>query len=247
MKNTDRRKGVVALAVVVSLVVVAWIYLRPTSTPSTEDRAATATATATTSSTSPRPAAPAGAVPNLARPGDPPARAPVAIPAAMKQVLDDNPHLGQYYRLQQKVLPSEDERIALRGMLSDVELIQKLKADLLASEKVYSKEVEAKRMVEVEFFTDAVSWSDNPQMAVVTEAIEGVVFADNIAADAPEDLAQSLAGDKMELYTQMLHRAPERAALIAEHARGKNVESFLTYAKSWYEREMRGMKADELH
>lgn len=245
MKNPDRLKRVVVLAVMVSLAIAIWFYLRPAATPSAEIRDTAAAPGATPAASSRLKGG--AAVPNLARPGEQPARAPVPLPAAMKQVLDDNPHLGQYYRLQQKVLPTEDERTALRAMLSDAELIQKLKADLLANETVYSKEVEAKRMVEVEFFTDAVSWSDNPEMAVVTEAIEGIVFADNIAADAPEELAQSLAGDKMELYTQMLHRAPERAALLAEHAKGKNVESFLAYAKSWYDRQMRGMKADELH
>jgi hypothetical protein len=98
--------------------------------------------------------------------------------------------------------------VALRAMCSDVEMIQKLKEDLLASEKVYSKEAEASRMVEV------------------------------------EELAQSRAGDKMELYTQMPRRGPERAASLAERARGRNVESFLAYAKGWYEREIRGMNAE---
>jgi hypothetical protein len=242
MNNTDRRRRVAVLVVMVSLTVVAWLYLRPGPTSSSTSVRAPSVGPVVSS----RLPAPAGAAPSLSRAADRPTRAAVPLPAAMQKVLDDNPQLGQYYRLQQKVLPTEDERVALRHMLSDVELIRMLKEDLLTSEKAYSKEAEAKRMVEVEFLSDAVAWADNPEMKAVTEAIEGFVFADNISADAPEDLAQSLAGDKMELYTQMLHRAPERAASLAERARGKNVESFLAYAKGWYEREMRGMKADEL-
>lgn len=241
MKQSDRR-GRVAVLVVVVLIVIAWRHFRGSPTPPTA-----VSASPTASAARALGVASTTEAPKLPRSADRPTRADVPLPAVMKKVLDDNQSLGQYYRLQQKVLPSEDERVALRAMLSDVELIQQLKADLLASEKTYSKEAEARRMVEVEFLSDAVAWGDNPEMKAVTEAIEGFVFADNIAADAPEELAQSLAGDKMELYTQMLHRAPERAASLTERARGKNVESFLAYAKGWYEREMRGMKADELH
>jgi hypothetical protein len=81
----------------------------------------------------------------------------------------------------------------------------------------------------------------------VTEAIEGVVFAENISSEASEALAQSLAGDKVELYTQLLHRSPERAAVIADLAKGKSVEQLLAYAKDSYNREMDAMKADEIH
>jgi len=129
-----------------------------------------------------------------------------------------------------------------------LELIQKIKKDLLATdENTYSKEAEAKRMVAVEFLTDAVAWDDNPAMGAVMGAIEEVVFAENISSATPEDLVQSLAGDKMELYTQMLHSSPDRAAIVAGHAQGKDVEALLTYSKDWYEREMRAMKADEIH
>ena len=102
-------------------------------------------------------------------------------------------------------------------------------------------------MVAVEFLGDAVNWADNPARGAVMEAIESVMFADNISASAADDLARSLAGDKVELYTQMLHRSPDRAAVVAEHAQGKPAEALLAYAKDSYDREMAARKADEIH
>ena len=245
--SSNRRQRWALLAVVALLVAIGRFFLRPSS--SKQERTAGGTDhAATTDPKSRLRIPPRPPVAQNVQPGaDHATRSSQVLPAAMQKALDDNPHLAQYYRLEQKVLPSAEERNTLRGMFADQDLIQTIKEDLLSPESTYSKEVEAKRMVAVEFLTDAVSWADNPAMGTVMDAIEGVVFAENIAADAPEDLAQSLAGDKMELYTQMLHRSPARAALLADHARGKSVEPFLTYSKDWYDRNMRGMKADERH
>lgn len=164
----------------------------------------------------------------------------------MERVLNDHPELSQYHWLTRKVLPTADQRRMLEEMLSDPEMIQTAKMDLLASsETVYTREEEAKRMLQVEFLTDAMSWSENPEIETVFETIEDVLLAENISADASEELAQSLAGDKMDLYTQVMHSAPERAKTIAEHASGKPVEPLLSYSSKWYTREMLAMRADE--
>lgn len=119
--------------------------------------------------------------------------------------------------------------------------------DLLAStESAFSKESEGKRMLCVEFLTDAIAWSENPEIDLVREAIEDVLFAQNISEAMPEDLARSLAGDKVELFTQVLHASPEQASILADRARGKEVEPLLVYAKNTYVREINAMRADEL-
>jgi hypothetical protein len=165
----------------------------------------------------------------------------------MKRALEDDPDMAHYYWLAQKVVPTEEHRRMRQEMLSDPELIQKAKMDLLApGESTYSKEGEAKRMLDVEFLTDAIAWADNPEIESVHEAIEDVLFAENIYKDTPDDLAQSLAGDKMELYTQVLHTSPERAAAMAEQAHGRQVEALLKHSKEWYDSEMLAMRADEL-
>jgi hypothetical protein len=50
----------------------------------------------------------------------------------------------------------------------------------------------------------------------------------------------------MELYTQVLHTSPERVAVMAENARGRQVEALLTQSKEGYDGEMLAMRADEL-
>jgi hypothetical protein len=247
MRNVERRRRwiVPALAIMTLLIVMCWLYVHPGArgperTVGVIDRGNT-TEVASHSRVGPR----VGAQP--VEPGvKAPGRSAIALPAAMQKALDEHPQLAQYYRLQQKVLPTAEERKTLRGMLADSNLIEMVKEELLVPESTYTKEAEAKRMVAVEFLTDAVAWADNPATGAVMEAIEAVVFADNISADASEDLARSLAGDKMELYTQMLHRSPDRAAMLADNARGKAVEPFLTYSKNWYDQQMRAMKADEI-
>jgi hypothetical protein len=170
----------------------------------------------------------------------------VKLPSVIRKVLDDHPHLAKYYQLAQKALPTKDEQTALRDMFLDLELIQTIKQDLLAPhERTYSKEAEAKRMLGVEFLSDAVAWERNPAMDAVMSAIEDVIFAANILPETPDDLAQSLAGDKMDIYTQMLHSSPQRAAIIAEHARGREVEALLSYSRNWYERQTGAMRSDE--
>lgn len=238
------------LAFVASLVAMGWFYLYPDS-PRQEPVARGTPEHAATSSNipqqRPRAASRDGSASSLEPRPDRPTPSAVRLPPAMQRVLDDNPDLAQYYRLEQKVLPTADERTALRGMLSDPEMIQAAKEDLLVTETTYSKDAEAKRMVAVEFLGDAATWADNPAMSTVMETIKGVIFAENISSEATEELAQSLAGDKAELYTQLLHRSPDRAKLIADLAQGKSVEPLLTYARDSYNREMAAMKADESH
>jgi hypothetical protein len=244
MWNVDRRLRWATLAGVVALVGVVVLYLcwdassdQPTTRPRVDHPAATATGPTTRGRIAPALDGAAAQRPTLAG---------VRLPPVMQKVLEDNPDLAQYYALEQKVVPSDEERTNLRAILSDPDMIQSAKDYLLAAETSYSKEAEAKRMVAVEFLGDAVNWADNPARATVMDAIEGVMFADNISASAPDDLAQSLAGDKAELYMQMLHRSPDRAAVVAEHAHGKSVESLLAYAKDSYDHEMTARKADEI-
>ena len=49
----------------------------------------------------------------------------------------------------------------------------------------------------------------------------------------------------MELYTQLLHRSPDRAALVAERGRGTPVEPLLAYTKDSYDRETAARTADD--
>jgi hypothetical protein len=252
MKDTGHRsrRVLLMLAFVASLVAMGWFYLYPDSSrqePTAREPLEHAAISSTVPGQRPRVASRDGSASSLELRPDRPAPSAVRLPPAMQSVLDDNPDLAQYYRLEQKVLPTSDERNALRGMLSDPEMIQTVKEDLLATETTYSKEAEAKRMVAAEFLGDAATWADNPAMSTVMEAIEGVILTENISSEVSEELARSLAGDKTELYTQLLHRSPDRAELIADLARGKSVEPLLTYAKDSYNREMAAMKADESH
>lgn len=165
----------------------------------------------------------------------------------MKSALEGDPEMAHYYWLAQKVLPTEEHRRMREEMLSDIDLIQKARADLIASsESTFTREAEAKRMISVEFLADAIAWEGNPEIEAVVEAIEDVLFAENISSETPDDLAKSLAGDKMDLYTQTLHTSPDRAAAIADRARGREVEALLTYSKEWYDSELMAMRADEL-
>ena len=50
----------------------------------------------------------------------------------------------------------------------------------------------------------------------------------------------------MELHSQVLHTSPERAAVMAENARGRHVEALLTQSKEGYDGETLPMRADEL-
>jgi hypothetical protein len=165
----------------------------------------------------------------------------------MKAALDEDPGMAHYHWLVQKILPTEEHRRMRQEMLSDPELIQKARVELLtSSEADLTKSGEAKRMLYVEFLADACAWAENPEIEAVSEAIEDVLFAENITEETPVDLAKSLAGDKMDLYTQLLHTSPEQAAAIAENAHGRKVEALLMYSKEWYDGEMRAMRADEL-
>ena len=243
MNNRRLRWGI--LAIVASLIVLGWVvFRRDAAAPlvaEKSDRESTAPGSAPSAHHAPAaPTAPKLDVPAPATPGT-----PVKLPPPMQKALDANPHLAAYYRREQKVLPSADVRAALHVMLSDPELIDQVVNDLLTPEFSYTKEGEAKRMVAVEFLGDAATWGDNPAMGKVMEGVERVVFADNITAYASDELAQSLAGDKAELYTQLLHRSPERAAVVAGDARSTSVEPLLAYTKRVYDGSMTAMKTDE--
>jgi hypothetical protein len=154
-------------------------------------------------------------------------------------VLEKNADVAEHRRLDMKVLPTGEEREALQEMLADQALITAARDDLLASsESEYSKEAELRRMHRVKFFSNAIAWDDNPETVAVAEAVEAVIMADNIRDDHPLDLQRSLAGDKVELYWQLLHNDPEQAEKLAQKAKGTNLEPLLTYAKDRYEADM---------
>jgi len=245
MGKLNRRLRWPALVVALALVAVILSWLRGRS--SSHEHAAAPPPKPAVVDRLAAPASRTRSAPNLEVAPPRPMFSAVRLPPMMQRVLDDNPDLAQYYGLEQKVVPTAEERGNLHAMLSDLELIETIKEYLLAAETAYSKDAEAKRMVAVEFLSDAINWADNPARPAVLTAIEGVMFADNITADAPEDLAQSLAGDKVELYMQMLHRSPDRAAVVSAHARGSSVQPLLTYAKESYDREMAARTADEAH
>jgi hypothetical protein len=239
--SNNRRFRWGLLTIVASLIVLGWVVFRHDTAAPPATRAAdqASSAPASVPSVGLRHAT-AAEVPALDTPV-----APVKLPPPMQKALDSNPHLAAYYRLEQKVLPSGEERKALHGMLSDPDLIEQVVNDLLAPEFSFTKEGEAMRMVAVEFLGDAATWGDNPAMGKVMQAVEHVIFADNIMAYASDELAQSLAGDKAELYTQLIHRSPERAAVIASDAKSTSVEPLLAYTKHQYDGSMAAMKADE--
>lgn len=188
-------------------------------------------------------------LPILENKGSSPEPSPTGrIHPVMQSALRNNPDMAEYQWLAQKVLPTKEQRRLRRKMLSDPELIQIAWTGLLApTETTFTKEGEAERMLYVEFLADAVAWADNPEVETVAFAIEDVLFAENISHETPDDLAQSLAGDKMELFTQMLHYAPDRAITIYERAQqGREVMALLTYTRTWYESEIRAMRANEL-
>jgi hypothetical protein len=241
MRNVRRRRRWATLAVILAAAAgLALLFVRGASS---EQAATRPTASAAIAPSAPAkhkhlPLKPDGTL-------DHPTFSTVKMPPTLKKVLDDNPDLAEYYGLEQKVLPTDDERGKLHALLSDPDMLQQITDYLLVDEARYSKDSETKRMVAVEFLGDAVSWADNPARPQVMEAVQNVLFADNIAADAPDDLAQSLAGDKMELYTQLLGRSPDGATAIADAAKGKPVEALLTFAKQTYERELRVKTDDE--
>jgi len=262
MKRNDLREKWIGVAVAVAFGAMGWLYLRPDASPThvasqdvDQDKGLeqplTSSDPAEVGAGLKRRPLPAPRR-NMARTGRPSESRPdrptpsERMHPVMKRALDEHPELSQYHWLAQKVLPTVEHRRMLEEMLSDLELIEKAKLDLLASSETdYSREEEAKRMLQVEFLSDAIAWKENPEMAAIVEAIEDVLLADNISADMPDDLAQSLAGDKMDLYTQVLHSSPDHAATIAEHASGKPVDPLLTYSKDWLDSERLAMQANE--
>lgn len=254
MTNIDRRKKWIVLPVVALLIGFGVTYFAPTFGSKTArsglhvmvDEPAVSDESVPNAGEKDRPAGPGnhrvGAELAAARP-TPSKR----IHPMIQSALDEHPELAQYHWLAQKVLPTQEQRRMLQEMLSDPEMIRLAKTNLLGSgETTYTQEEEAKRMLDVEFLADAFAWGDNPEIALATESVEEVLLAENISADVPDELAQSLAGDKVDLYTQLLQRAPERAAEIAKRARGTSAEPLLAYSKDWYEREVAAMRADEL-
>lgn len=231
-------------AIVAASLVLGWMVFRRDAVPPPAAETAGPASAASTAVPGEGPHRPSVA-PQLEPPSPAATPAPVKLPAAMQAALDHNPHLAAYYRLEQKVLPTGEDRDALHAMLSDPDLLERVVNDLLAPELMYTKDVEAKRLVAVEFLGDAAAWRDNPATGKVMEAVERVIFADNISEHAPEDLAQSLAGDKAELYTQLLHRSPDRAAVVSSHAQGTHVEALLAYSKRQYDNSMTAMRTDE--
>ncbi len=148
-----------------------------------------------------------------------------------EKVFEQHSDIAEFAKYNRRILKTLDDRTSFERMLADREMISQAKQDLLDSNIEYSEIEQRKRMYRIEYLGAAIRSQDNPERALAIEAIEDVIFANNIKFDSSEEQKHSLAGDKVELYWALIEHDPAQAALVAEKAKGTEFESILTYAR----------------
>lgn len=153
----------------------------------------------------------------------------------LDEVLDSEPNLRRFYELRRKALRTSAEQQDYLAMVSDRQLIEDARAELLEalSADHLDQHDELARLQRIQFLNSALAWEDNPERARVIQAMSDVLMA-NVPGGIPDDLGGSVLGDKFDLFQLMIVSAPEQARALLAQAQGKPTERILQFAWQAY-------------
>lgn len=157
------------------------------------------------------------------------------VEGVLEEVLDSDPNLRRFYELRRKALRTSAEQQDYLALVSDRQLIEDARADLLEalSTDHLDQHDELARLQRIQFLNSALAWEDNPERARVIQAMADVLVAD-VPGGIPDDLGGSVLGDKFDLFQLMIVGAPEQAKALLAQAQGKPTERILRLAWQTY-------------
>lgn len=194
----------------------------------------------------PRPTAPTGAMqvpPALAAPESIPGdegehgEFTTSTDLVKQQIFKTEPKLASFDRFRQHVLLDSRGRGEYQALLADKEMYEQTRQALLhPTDAKDSMESNTRRLMQIDYLREALSWRENPERRHLLSAVEGIILEDSFGPMMPPDVKRSVAATKMELYEILYEQEPKKARALVEAARRTRLEGMLEYIAARNER-----------
>lgn len=221
----------VLIATIAVLGVTLWVVL--TNRNSGSDRSGSK-AVATTAPTAPGAPAVAQDLPTLlessVEDGDEHGEFTTTTDVYKQRLFKVDPELAQFDAFREQVLQDADSKAEYHKLLSDKSLMKRIQEDLLHPR--YEKdtmETNVKRLMEIDYLREALSWKDNPARAELVSTVAGIITEDTFTSSMPRDVKRSLAATKMELFQILSGHDPALLADLIRTAKGSRLEAMMQY------------------
>jgi hypothetical protein len=160
-------------------------------------------------------------------------RTPSTMAEITESVLEEDPELAEFHRIREKSLRTKAEKQQYHGMLADPVRIHAAKEDLLAgveADEDPTQEEEMRRILQLEYLTSAMDWTDNPRGDEVRGAITDVLLAE-LPTTVTANRRGSVLGDKIDMYQHLLVGHPGQARIVRNEATGTPLERLFDHAE----------------
>lgn len=152
------------------------------------------------------------------------------LPEFVQEVVRADEALATVAYFRQHVLLSPELREEYHELLSDPEMFEKVRQDVLyPGEARETLAGNTKRLMAIDYLRDALAWDENPEREALLAMIEDMILEDNFLDELGMDMRISLATAKMELFTLLYEHAPDAAQTLVEAARGGKLERMIAY------------------
>jgi hypothetical protein len=140
------------------------------------------------------------------------------------------PRLAQFDFFREHVLLDSVSRKSYRKLLADKAMIDQTRDELLHPRELEdTMEVNVKRLMQIDYLRESLSWEENPERSYLLRAVESVLLEDSFTEEMPSDVKRSLAATKMELYEILSDQEPAFALALVDKARGTRLEKMFQY------------------
>lgn len=142
--------------------------------------------------------------------------------------------LRPYFKIKQKAIPTEQDKIDLGNLLSDDEIISKSFNIIKTIDSKYSEYQEKDRIMAIKFIGQAMSWKDNPQRSFVLQGVSDYLSNNHTPKGAGLRTKKSVAGDRIELFLTLFDQDEYRAGEVLRQIAGTKSEKLFRYAIETY-------------
>lgn len=147
-------------------------------------------------------------------------------PTISREIDPSQLRLSRYEKLKGKVLLSPEESIERDRILSHIQTIDWLAAQL--TNPLLDIDLK-RRLLLVDFLEDVITWDENPIRGEAIAAVKGIILSESFLR-ADNETKRQLIGDKIELFTIVSQESPEDASELLAKVSGTKLEAILKYA-----------------
>jgi hypothetical protein len=147
-----------------------------------------------------------------------------------QKIFKSEPQLAQFDYFRQHVLLDSNGRRDYQKLLADRSMYEQTQRALLhPTDPRDDMESNARRLIQIDYLREALSWKENPERQHLVSVVEKIILEDSFGPMMPLAVKRSVAATKTELYEILYAQEPERAKALVDAARNTRLEGMLEY------------------